>query len=103
MAHKSNTLESSGYLYNPFTNNDIWGAPPQLNLRDLHNTTLPVGADDSALPQFTDRSLQNSGPVQGSVTSEVHRTVQENTSERHRYILLGGFIAVLALALLYKR
>ena len=103
MAHKVNTLESSGYLYNPFTNNDIWGAPPQLNLRDLHNTTLPVGADDSALPQFADATLQNSAPVQGSVTSEVHRTVADVTAEQHRYILLAGFIGVLGLAVWYKR
>lgn len=103
MAHLQNTLESSGYLFNPFTQSDTWGAPSQLNLTAVTKSDLPVGADDSALPVFSDATLLNSAPLQGSAVTPKHTPYADQAVSRDKYLMLAGFIAVLALALYSRR
>jgi hypothetical protein len=66
MLHLQNTLESAGYLYNPFTQADIWGTPNMLNLQEMNRQNLPVGADDSAIPQLANPSFGRPDYVPGS-------------------------------------
>ena len=103
MAHLQNTLETSGYVYNPFTTGDPFGAPTQLNLADLTKSELRVGADDSALPALVDPAFLNSAPLQGSGTNEKHTPPGEKAEISRQYLMLAGFIAVLALALYSRR
>ncbi len=102
MAHLRNTLESAGYLYNPFVASDIWGAPPMVHLPDTADN-LPVGADSGALPEFTQRSVTNSGLVQGSVTQEVHVPAAEESASTKKILMLVGFAAIIAFMLYQRR
>ena len=104
MAHLQNTLDNAGYTYNPFTQNDIWGSPSQLNLTPETRKELPVGADDSALPQFSEPHLRNGAPIPGSDNSarwtrpnSVRSQVQAANS-----VYLIGFGIILAAALYYR-
>lgn len=103
MAHKQTTLDSAGYTYDPFTESSIWGAPPQLMMPCDGQQELPLGADDSAMPRFTQGALTNSGPRQGSVQSEVYEQPEVAQADTKKIIMLVGFIAVIGLALYSKR
>lgn len=98
------TLESAGFLYNPFTKNDIWGGPAQLALKPLLAQELPVGADDGALRQMTDPGLLQGAPVavsSGAVIPQVQNRYQrkreEETSSQLTYLALFGVILLAAL------
>lgn len=85
--HVQNTLESAGYLYNPFTQADIWGAPTMLNLAAITSQELQVGADDSALPQLANPGFGRPDYVAGSSVLP-----DEPVFARNRYapVLAGG-------------
>ena len=94
-----NTLETAGYVYNPFTTNDIWGHPSALALRSIEKENLPVGADDGALPDFSDPFYGRPGPVQGSGYAAQHRPTRREIQQQTNMTTLAIFGALLALAL----
>jgi hypothetical protein len=121
MYHRQNSLETAGYVYNPFSQNDIWGAPSQLSLREPMNSELKIGADDSALPmQFAGVSqnpqtgmyhrdthiTNNANITQGSNTAGV---IFENDGgkkdKEKKYAMEAAvlFIAIVAVAVYYRR
>ena len=92
------TLESEEYIYNPFTKNDLWAAPPQVKVPDQR--ILNTGADDGALPQLSMNAYGHSAPRTGSDTRTFDKnshTVQRQEFNKNQYALLA-FLAVLAVA-----
>lgn len=97
------TLESAGFLYNPFTKNDIWGGPAQLALKPLLAQELPVGADDGALRQMTDPGLLQGAPVAVSSAAQIPQVRnqyqrQRETTQMTQYTYLALFGVILAAA-----
>lgn len=98
------TLDSDGHTYNPFTQNDIWGAPSQVNLTAETRQELPVGADDSALQQFSEPHLRNGRVIPGSDQSAEWHRANSVRSQRQttNAIYLAAFGAIVAAALWYR-
>lgn len=92
----STTLETEGWSYNPFTETDIWGVPSALHVSD--NNTLPVGADDRALPQLKDPKFSNPDYVVGSNTRR-RPPPPISAAEEQKTWQLVLFAAVLGVAL----
>ena len=93
------TLESAGYVYNPFTSNDIWGGPSALALPDLLKRELPVGGDDSPLLQMTEPGLLQRAPIAPSsgarippVPSAYQRQREQDDTTKLTYLVLFGAI-----------
>jgi len=99
-----NTLESAGYTYNPFTTNDIWGAPAQIDMPAAKQHELPVGADDGAIPSMAAPHLRNGAPRQGSDQSEPwvrgNSAKEQMLNTNTTYLLL--FAGILAAALVLR-
>lgn len=88
------TLEAAGHAYNPFTTSDIFGQPPSLHMADLR--TLPVGLDDSALPQLTQQKFSNPDYVVGSNVTRPQVQQQQQNDKMWQLVL---FAVVLGVAL----
>jgi hypothetical protein len=93
------TLESAGFVYNPFTSNDIWGGPNALALPDLLKKELPVGADDSPLKQMIEPGLLHRAPihpansgVQPQVRTAYQQRREQDQSTQLTYLALFGAI-----------
>lgn len=104
MATKRNTLEHAGYLYNPFTTNEIWGQPPFEMHEDSHKQTLQVGQDDSSLPALGDPALRIANETYGTQQPANYRvrTEKDRLNENAQSYLLV-FIAVVAAAMYWQR
>lgn len=101
------TLESAGFLYNPFTKNDIWGGPAQLALKPLMAQELPVGADDGALRQMTDPGLLQGAPIavsSGAQIPQVQNSFQRRSEavQNNQFTYLALFGVILIAALYFK-
>ena len=104
MAHLRNTLESAGYLYNPFTQGDTWGQPTQFMNKETHAQELVVGADDSALDTMAQPGLQHPSVVTGSSNNADFRKVTPKQIEQvQAQTMLFIFVAVLAVAFYAQR
>jgi hypothetical protein len=94
------TLEQAGYAYNPFTRNDLFGAPSMLNLGPSTDE-LVLGADDSALPELAQPGMQLD-IVQGSgeePRSNVEGMARMDASDS--LLKLAAFLALLGVAFYY--
>lgn len=94
----ANTLESAGYVVPSYTRADLLGAASPLNLRDIHDATLMVGADDSALPGVAGKGNPT---TQGSAATQRERQAQMASAMPNFSVV--AFVALLGLALWYKR
>lgn len=95
------TLDNAGYTYNPFTGNDIWGRPADINLTPITSKELPVGADDGALPEFSKPYLRRGDVTVGSDHSAAWNPAAQTrqNDQLTNLVYLGAFAAVLAVAL----
>jgi hypothetical protein len=59
------TLESAGYVYDPWTTTALFGQPPNLMLGP-ENKAMPLGASDSMLPTLATPEVQDPSIAQGS-------------------------------------
>jgi len=99
---KRGTLEGEGFLYNPFTNSDIWGGPTQLAMTPVMQNDLPVGADDSAIPHMARAYTAPGGPrAAGSGAVPVPPRLQQSSSLNMDMARLGIFLGILAAALYF--
>ncbi len=71
------TLEDAGFVYNPFTTQDIFGQPIAAPMLMEQRKTLPGGHDTSALPDLAGRPGYAYDVTQGS-----GRHVQRNETRR---------------------
>lgn len=104
MAHLQTTLETAGYLYDPFSQSSVFGNPhPFINAETSLNQ-MPKTHDDSALPQFNDPAYQAPEYKQGSNIGEPWHNNRDKRTQmvitNTTYLIALG--AVLAFALLYK-
>jgi hypothetical protein len=87
------TLESAGYVYDPFTTTDVFGAPPQMFMERMKSFQRD---SEPAIPQLAQKEMQldmpqGSGPVKQ----------QPDNSENHM-LYLAVAAAVLGWAFFYK-
>jgi hypothetical protein len=82
---------------------DTFGQPSGLNLTALEQHNLPVGADNSAIPELGHPSLRNGAPHIGSDNSgrwnNTRAAVAKHQMTFDANITLIAFIAILVLAL----
>lgn len=97
-----NSLETAGYLYNPFTEGDIWGQPSQFMNTETHAQELQVGQDDSALPELANPALQQD-LHQGSARPEFRKRTRRELQQESSNVALLGFIALLAAAFYWQQ
>ena len=100
---RATTLDRAGYTYNPFTTMDTFGQPTGLNLTALEQHNLPIGADNSAIPELGHPSLRNGSPHIGSDTSgkwnNTRAAMAKQQLNSDANISLLAFIVILVLAL----
>lgn len=97
------TLESAGYLYSPFTTADIFGHPPPFNLTQVNQTVLPVGRDNSALPELAQPALTSNSNVSGSGRGEFRKQTRQDVMRTNGTLTTTIFAVVIAIAVLWKR
>ena len=95
------TLEQAGYVRQPFSTSDVFGAPTQYQFTEV-DTSLPVGHDDSALPALADVAYGRPGLAQGSTQATFNKTNAQDIKAAVGSSTTLIFLAVLA-ALLYAR
>jgi len=100
--NKRGTLDGAGYTYNPFTQNDIWGMPSQLAMQPLTSKELPVGADDSAIPQMATAEMRRGAPQHATNISRPPPPPPPTQAATIHTQSLIAFIAIVALALFVK-
>lgn len=89
------SLESAGYVYNPFTTNDIWGNASPLNLQPVRERALQPSSDNGALPPAPNMDIH-----QGSGQVNVRPPTQKETEMQFNMVKTGLLIAILAAAFL---
>ena len=96
------TLESAGYARSVFTTSDLFGQPMPFDFTQAR-TALPVGHDDSALPELSNPAYAQPNNHNGSsVDSFAPRTQRQVNSEQGSYATMI-FIGVVVVALWYKQ
>ena len=99
-AWQKGTLDGEGYMYNPFSETDIWGTPAQVNMTPVTHKELPVGADSSAMPLMSEHYLRNGGIITGSDQSKQWQRTNYQQQQRtvdNNYLLLA-FAVILGVA-----
>lgn len=104
MKSAKGTLEGENYVYNPFTTNDIWGRPSDVQMGALQQSELPVGADDSAMPLMSQEFVRSGVHPQGSDDSAAwkRRSAVKEAQNMQSYVMLAGFAAIMAWAMFYR-
>lgn len=92
------TLEQAGYVWRPFSTSDIYGQPRGFNFSQT-NTNLPVGNDDSALPELANAEYADPTVPHGSSTAQYRPVTAHQVQQNTNMITTGLFLAVLAAAL----
>ena len=89
------SLESAGYVYNPFTTNDIWGNQSPLNLQPVRERALRPSSDNGALPPAPAMDIH-----QGSGQKNVRPATRKETEVQFNMVKTGILVAVLVAAFL---
>lgn len=94
-------LENSGYVNPVFSASDIFGSPNPFNLAG-NSAELPVGADDSAIPQLAQDGLRTSSFATGSNVNNGKGKRDVAALDQKSTLLTVAFIAIVAAALYYQ-
>ena len=97
------TLEAAGFLYNPFTTQDIFGHPTASGLMPVHNQQLLVGHDTSSLPQLASQPELAFNTTQGSGKPEMHKQTRTEFIRGQNSMTTAVFAVLLVAAVLWTR
>ncbi len=93
-------LENSGYVNPVFSASDIFGSPNPFNLAG-NSAELPVGADDSAIPQLAQDGLRGNFAT-GSNVSGTSKGLRETAMDSKSMMLTAAFVIIVAAAIYYQ-
>ncbi len=93
-------LENSGYVNPVFSASDIFGSPNPFNLAG-NSAELPVGADDSAIPQLAQDGLRGNF-ITGSNVTGVQPGARATQLDNKSILLTVAFVAIVAAAIYYQ-
>ncbi len=97
------TLEAAGFLYNPFTTQDIFGHPASSGLLPVHQQQLLVGHDTSSLPQLSSQKELAYDTHQGSGRPEMRKQTRTEFIRGHNSMTTAIFGILLVAAVLWTR
>jgi len=96
-------MEASGYLYDPFTPQNLFGTPDNVMIGPVP-PILGSGHDTSALPELSNPAFANPRMIQSSATAAAPPRRSEVWYQQGRNdYSLAAFIGVLAIAFLWQR
>lgn len=93
-------LENSGYVNPVFSASDVFGSPNPFSLQG-NSAELPVGADDSPIPQLAQDGLRGTFAT-GSNGSSGKSLRDTPALDQKSVLLTAAFVAIVAAALYYQ-
>ncbi len=100
LAHQQNSLESSGYLYDPFTTDNIFGQQTAWNMpkAEQRNAEMMTG-NNNAIRKQSSAAFDKPDLLTGTSNRQFEEKTDLQSQAQVNYLYLAAFAALVAVAL----